>query len=678
MTNAKPKASGLAPRGFRLAELRSRIEGLAGLPGPNLAHWPRLALAALAVTLVASVVLAQMYVGKLGSALGDTDDATRLMMVRQLLRGGGWWSGQHLMRFQPPVGVYMHWSRLLDGGIASLDVMFRLVLSAADADLATRFLWPLLWIFPAAAAVMLIARRLGLGLLGNAAVIVVGVILVTDIPLYIQFRPGRIDHHDVQMTLAFLALAGAIQLRPNVIGAVLAGLATGLGLAVGLEGLVFDAVIGAAIGLQFAFDPRTARDARVYALALAASTVLAFLIQTPPWRWGVPACDALASNLTAAIAVAGVGLYLATRFTAGRSVWWRLGALAVVGALAGATYIGIYPRCRDGFFADVDPRIRPIWLNYVQEVRPIWVVTKHNPGQGVQFIAAWAWGVICWLLLGLRRERRCDMAWWLSGACLAMGIVAGSSVIRASGYAEWFSVPIVAALVIEVLARLGYRSLFVVVIAALVGGPMTASGLSVAAYNRVAPLFPAKPKKGAQLKKGPGAHPAKAVKAALPAKKAPAGEDGCFINAAYAPLAAARPTGLVLSEIDLGAFVVALSDHSALNGPYHRMGWGILKAHAILKAPADARAAGDAYDLARAAGVTYVLECRAHGRHGDRSDMTKLSLQKQLDAGHTPDWLQPLTPPTAALQVFRVTAPPVAVSAPELAPAVAVTPAVKP
>ncbi len=658
MTNAKPKASGLAPRGFRLTELRSRIEGLAGLPGPDLAPWPRLLLGALAVTLVASAVLAQMYFGKLRLALGDTDDATRLMLVRQLLNGGGWWSGQHLMRFQPPVGVYMHWSRLLDGGIASLDWLFRLALSAPDADLATRFVWPLLWIFPAAAALMLIARRLGLGLLGNAAVIVVGVILVTDIPMYIQFRPGRIDHHDVQMTLAFLALAGAIQLRPNVIGAVLAGVATGLGLAVGLEGLVFDAVIGAAIGLQFAFAPQGGRDTRAYALALTASTVLAFLIQTPPWRWGVPACDALASNLTAAIAVAGVGLYLTARFTATRSVWWRLGALAVVGALAGATYIGVYPRCRAGFFADVDPRIRPIWLNYVQEVRPIWVVAKHNMGQGVQFIAAWAWGVICWLFLGLRRERWRDMAWWLSGACLAMGIGAGANLIRASGYAEWFAVPIVAAAVVEALARFGYRSLFVVVLSALVGSPMTASGLSVAAYNQVAPLLPAKAKKGVKAKPG--------VKVAVrpAAKKAPAAEDGCFTSAAYAPLAKARPVGLVLSEIDLGAFVVAETDHSALNGPYHRMGWGILKAHSIFKAPADPTAPGDAYDLARAAGVSYVVECRAHARHGDRSDMTKLSLQKQLDAGQPPAWLQPLTPPATALQVFRVVAPPVTASAP--------------
>jgi hypothetical protein len=580
--------------------------------------------------------------------LGDTDDATRLMLVRQLLNGGGWWSGQHLMRFQPPVGMYMHWSRLLDGGIASLDLLFRLALPAASAEIATRFVWPLLWIFPAAAAVMLVARRLGLGLLGNAAVAVVGVILVTNIPIYIQFRPGRIDHHDVQMTLAFLALAGAVQLRPNLLGAVLAGVATGLGLAVGLEGLVFDAVIGAAIALQFAFDPQGGRDARAYALALAGTTVAAFLVQTPPWRWGVPACDALASNLTAAIAVAGVGLYLAARFTAGRSLWWRLGALAVVGVLAGGTYIGVYPRCRAGFFADVDPRIRPIWLNYVQEVRPIWVVAKHNMGQGVEYMSAWAWGVICWLILGLRRERRGDFAWWLSGACLAMGIVAGANVIRASGYAECFAVPIVAAAVIEVLNWAGYRSLFVVVLAALVGSPMTASGLSVAVYKQVAPLFPAKAKKGAKA----AAHPAK------PAKAAPAGSDQCFSTAAYAPLAAARPTGLVLSEIDLGAFIVATTDHSALNGPYHRMGWGILKAHSILKAPADPRAPGDAYDLARAAGVGYVLECRAHARHGDRSDMTKASLQKQLDAGHAPDWLQPLTPPDAALQAFRVVAPP--------------------
>jgi len=68
---------------------------------------------------------------------GDTDDATRIMLVRGLLHGQGWWD-QHLMRLQPPVGVYMHWSRLLDGGIALMERVFALVVDWPRADWLTR------------------------------------------------------------------------------------------------------------------------------------------------------------------------------------------------------------------------------------------------------------------------------------------------------------------------------------------------------------------------------------------------------------------------------------------------------------------------------------------------------------------------------------------------------------
>ena len=46
-----------------------------------------------------------------------------------------------------------------------------------------------------------------------------------------------------------------------------------------------------------------------------------------------------------------------------------------------------------------------------------------------------------------------------------------------------------------------------------------------------------------------------------------------------------------------------------------------------------------------------------HGAHGDRADMAKTSLQKRLDAGQPPAWLQPLSLQSDALQVYRVLPP---------------------
>ena len=607
-----------------------------------------MAFLALAVTAIMAVWLGVVNWDGMDTGYGDTDDATRLVAVRALLDGRGWWD-QLVTRFQPPMGVYMHWSRLLDGGIAGLDRLFRLALSADDAEFATRFTWPLLWIFPAALAALTTARRLGLGLLGNAAVVVCAVILASDIWLYIQFRPGRIDHHDVQMTCAFLALAGAVQPGRNLRGAVLAGVATGIGMAVGLESLVFGAAIGAMLALRFGFNREQAGAAEAYGLSLALTTALGFAIQTPPWRWGVEACDMLSWNLVAAVTVSGFGLAALARF--GARLRWpvRLGLLAGLGLMAGTTYLALYPHCLHGFFADVDPRIRPIWLNYVQEVRPIRLVLKKNLGEGVGRIAVWSLGAGCWLALGLRAARRRDFAWWLSGLLLAMGIAAGASAIRMTGYAEWFAVPVIAVAAVEVLVWAGYANWLAVVLAAAVASPATASAAAEGLTNRIVPLLPSKHAKPA---------------ARVARKKGPAPVDRCFDDAAFDTLADAKPAGVVLGEVDAGPFVLANTDDSALAGPYHRMGWGILRAHAILKAPSDGASAA----LARQAAIAYVVECRMHARHGDRDDMASTALQKRLDAGDPPTWLQPLSAKADPLQVYRVLPPGVAAGPPPAKP----------
>ncbi len=364
----------------------------------------------------------------------------------------------------------------------------------------------------------------------------------------------------------------------------------------------------------------------------------------------------LSWNLVAAVLVAGLGLAAVGRLAAGLPWLARLGLLAALGAASGGVYLALYPHCLHGFFADVDPRIRPIWLNYVQEVRPINIVLKRNLADGVERIAPWALGGIAWLLLGLRAEHRRDFAYWLNGLCLALGIAAAASAIRMTGYAEWFAVPIVAAAAAEVLAWSGYRNWLAVVLAAAVASPVTASGVASQATNRIVPLLPSR----SHAK--PAAHKAAA-------KKKPAPVDRCFDIDSYDTLDDAEPAGTVLGEVDLGPFILANTDHSALAAPYHRMSWGILRAHAILKSPAD----GASADLARQAGIAYVAECRMHANHGDRADMAKTALQKRLDAGQPPSWLQPLSVKTDPLQVYRVLAPG-EIAGPAPQPVVKVTP----
>lgn len=550
-------------------------------------------------------------------SLGDTDDAMRLVQMRELIHGRGWYD-QLQLRLQPPRGVYMHWSRLIDGALAALRSLFELGLSPARAEVAVRILWPSLWIVPTVLAAFATAKRLG----SHAAVFACALICVTDLALYVQFRSGRVDHHNVQIALCLIALAATVQPGRRRWGLV-AGAATGLGLAIGLEALAFEAAIGAAFALRFALDPKESRAALGYAAGLAAMTTCAFLLQTPPARWAVVACDAIGFNLVATILTASGGLALAVKLTQKRGLWVRLGALVALGAVALAVYLGLDPNCRNGIFADVDPRIMPIWLNNVQEIRTWVKLLKVDVEDAITLAVPCLLGVAAWLWLARDRRRRQDPAWILMGVVLFMGIVAGAAAVRMASYAEWFAVPLIAAAAADLARRYARGLMLPAAVIALIASPIALTGASVGAQKV---LFPPKPKP-----KGPADH--------------------CFEIASYADLKAATPIGLVMSEVDLGPLVLAHTPHSALAGPYHRMSWGIMASREAMAADADNGAAEAA---TRKLGVSYLLECRVHGNHSDRVGLTKNSLMKRLDSGRPPAWLEPLSEPKAFLQVYRV------------------------
>ena len=608
---------------------------------PDLGPWRRMVPAALAAAVVAMIILAVREIPDLPYRLGDTDDAMRIVMMRSLAAGRGWFD-QNITRLQPPYGVYMHWSRLIDGGLVALDKAFGLVMSPAGAELATRIAWPLLWIIPVSLAAVVTARRLA----GGAAVMACAILLATDMSLFLQFRPGRVDHHNVQIAMCMLALAGAAWGRAR--GAALAGFATGLGIAIGLEALVFEVIVGAYFALRYPLgDEKDAKRLMAYAGALGLSTVGFFLIQTPPWRWGVAACDAVAVNLVVPIAVVGLGLTVGVMLT--RKYDWRvrLGVLALVGAVAAALYVGLDRNCLGGPFADVDARLKVFWLPNVQEIRPISRVWKTDHDTVFTLVLPMAWGALAWLWLATKGPNRKDGFLILAGVMLLAGSVAGFSAIRMAGYAGWFAIPLIAAAVTGLVDRYAKGAMIVAAAAACAATPLFAASAATAIDKQVKVLT-AKPAK-------PG--PKVAAKPVAPAAPKPAPKpvakgrvisgDRCFQIAAYADLAK-QPAGLVLSEIDLGPFVLAHTPSSSMTAPYHRMSWGLVKAREALSIPADK--AGDAV---RKLGATYVLECPPHARNADRVGMPADSLQKRLDRGQPPAWLEPISD-KGVLKLYRV------------------------
>lgn len=577
-------------------------------PSPDLSSARAIGFASLGVGALICLVMALKHPVLI--SYGDTDDATRLTMVRDLLAGQGWFD-QALHRLHPPQGTWIHWSRLLDGGIASLILLLRQVDSPPAAEYWTRYAWPLLWIFPAVAAALALARNLG----GRSAAFLTAVLLAANVQLYRQFIPGRIDHHNVQITCAVIALACATARRQQAAWAAAGGMATALGLAVGLEAMPLQALIGAGYGLNFIRDRRAGRPAMAYGLTLALGTGALWLAETPPVRWGLPFCDALAINLTAGVAVAGAGLALAVWAAQRAPAWGRLALLAGAGAAAAATYVALDPACLHGPFAGMNPDVRRFWFDRIQEVQSLTKMLRIERGPAIVAIVQLFASLAAGLYLAGRRWRSLDPAALLTCACLIVSCLTAWFAWRMQDYVYWIGISALGAAFSWLAAGLLRDLLVPSAVASLLLSPVVLGGTAESATAALT-------RPGSRLVNA-GPH--------------------CFGPRGYAALAA-LPPGVVFTELDLGPFILAQSRHAVVAAPYHRM-WPVILAHhqAWNARPSQAES------RVRALGADYVVDCKPYPMVVDPGSFGSL-----LRKGTAPPWLERLSSPGAVLTIYRV------------------------
>ncbi|HVV95252.1 MAG TPA: hypothetical protein VHD15_17705 [Hyphomicrobiales bacterium] len=586
-------------------------------PIPDLTSRRALVAAALTVAAFAGAMQMALSWKLVQHGMVDTDDAMRLFMVHGLLDGAGWFN-VHVDRVAPPLGLDMHWSRFVDGGIAVLVLAFRTVLPRAAAEVAATSLWPVLWAFPAALGTLLAARRLG----GTAATFACLVFMLIYQLAFFAFRPGRIDHDNVQIAFTAIAFAGTLAIDRARWAGLAAGIGTGLALNIGLEALPLLALFGAGIGVRLALDPRLAPAARQYAVALALATAVPYVAQTAPTLLPRAVCDQIGANLVAGLLVASAGLLalaaLAPRLP-GPEV--RLAGLAVVGAAALAVYLAIHPSCVRGPFADVDPRLFSIWLDHVTEMQSLPAMLHTDPRAAVGLVTG-PFAAVATLGLALTRPWvRRDPAWIVAAVALVVAVLAMAYALRSGTYAMWFGMPVMAAAIVRIGLFGEPPALIRATATACLASPLVVTALAV------------------RLVAGLAAPP--------PPAHGIGGTSTCTAAPAFAGLDAAAP-GLVGGDIDLGPFILLYTGDSVLGAPYHRDSTGIREAHALMAATPDR-----ARTLAGEWGLAYLAHCAPAGPAGTPKDA---SLAAALDAGTTPPWLTPLSD-EGHLQVYRVAPP---------------------
>jgi hypothetical protein len=549
-------------------------------------------------------------------ALSDTDDNMRMMQVRGLLAGQGWYDlRQH--RLNPPWGADIHWSRLVDLPIAGIRLALVPLVGGVAAEKAAVAVAPLLPMGVAMAAVAATARRL----ISPRAFALAIAILLCGHSVRSMWSPLRIDHHGWQLALLAVAAAGLIDPK-RARGGALLGIATALSLVIGLEMLLYLALLGGIAVLLWVRDPAEGRRLATYGASVAGGTALGFLIFAS-WANRAPVCDAL-SPVWLSVAAAGGAVAVGLALLSPSSWPIRLGLAALGGAALAAGFALVWPHCL-GRLEGASPELVQLWLGNVREARPLY---RHGYAVAVGVAALPVAGLAGYAAM-LWRHRRDEPALVLWAATAAPALLAASLLLwqsRAGPAAQLLAVPGATALAWIVIARIFASRFLLVRVLGTVAAFLLVSGIVAQQSLR---LIPQKPKPG--------------MKAVNEANRL------CPTLWALKPVAQV-PRGQVLTFVDLGPRLITVTHHDAVAGPYHRNGRDIIDVMRAFRGSADAARA--TIERRR---IDYVLICPGLSESTIYASQAKGGFYTQLAAGKAPAWLEPVPlPAKSPYRMWRV------------------------
>jgi len=544
-------------------------------------------------------------------ALPDTDDNLRLAQVRAWLSGQGWFDlVQH--RFDPAHGGGdIHWSRLVDLPIAGIILVMKPLVGGAGAERIAVAVAPLLPLLVLMFALALTMKRL----VSDKAWALPAIGLLCAYSAIGMFAPLRIDHHGWQ--LAFLGIAVSAMADPRrALGGAVLGIASGLSLAIGLEMMIYLALLGGATVLLWVADRDQRRRLAAYAAALVATTAAGFLIfASDANRQAV--CDALSPVWLSDAAVGGAAM-LGLAMLKLDDWRARLGAAVAAGGIVAGFHIMAWPNCLQRL-EGVSPEATTLWLDHVREARPFY---RHGWRVGSVAVALPVTALFGWALLIWRAWKRGPEG----RDVLARTIGVALPAVVAFALLFW---QMRAAPAAQMMALPGATALIVLVAAAWMNSPKlwlhaAAVVLVLFAFGAAVPVA---------MKLVP---PEKKV---AMASKVAAANRRCPSLAALAPIQR-QPKGMVFTFIDLGPRLIVATHHDAVGGPYHRNDRAIADAMKAFRGDE-----AQAHRIIREYRSDYLLICPNMSTATIFMSEAPKGFYGQLVGGKVPSWLQPVQLP---------------------------------
>ena len=552
----------------------------------------------------ATYFIAERWTAIHAFALGDTDDNMRIMQVRALLHGQGWYDLRQY-RLDPPWGANIHWSRLVDLPIAALILGLKPFLGGAAAERWAGAIAPMLPYLLVLFSIALTVRRL----------VDPRAYPLAFLPLFWagstngMFMPERIDHHGWQ--LAFLALGVACAADPRrTRGGLLLGLATALSLAIGLEMLIYLAILGTAMVLFWIVDRAEAERLRAYAVALSGGTALSFLIFASNANRAA-VCDALSPVWLSDALLGGALLFLLARLSP-QSWTARLGLAAAAGLAIAGFHAFLFPHCLRRL-EGVSPEVEQLWLSHVREARPVY---RHGWRTASSIVAIPITGTIGWLVLAwLKRHDRDHLR--RIAAAAAPALVAALLLL-------WQTRTGPAA---QMLGSIGAAALVWLLFPKIWGSKLAPLAVAGTALLVVAGAGAALP---FTLKFFPDDKPT--------ARDVAIRRANFLCNSMWGLWPVARqPKGMVFTFIDLGPRLIAVTPHDAVGGPYHRNGEQIADVMNAFRGSSD-----QAHRIIGKYRSDYLLTCPNSSTTTIFRAETPKGFYAQLADGKVPNWLQPV------------------------------------
>jgi hypothetical protein len=549
--------------------------------------------------------------------LPDTDDNMRIMQVRALLHGQGWYDLRNY-RMNPPYGANIHWSRLVDLPIAGLILALRPFLGGAAAERWAVAVAPMLPYLLLLFSLALTARRL----LGPTAYLLAFTALFFAGSNNGMFTPERIDHHGWQLALLALSVS-SIADRDRVRGGIVLGLSTALSLAIGLEMIIYLALLGAAVVLFWVDEPQERERLRAYAVTLGGATALAFLIfASNDNRKAV--CDALSPVWLSDALIGSAVMFALAWLTPGD--WKRRLALGAVGGLVIAAFHAFtWPHCIQRL-EGVSPEVDRLWLSHVKEARPVY---RHGWRIATLIVALPITGAIGWAVLAWRRWGDRELRRRILGAALPC-FTASLLLLwqtRTGPAAQMTAVVGGAAIVWLLLPRFwNSRNFLSVVVGSFlvvaIGGGML--------VPIVVGFIPEPPTSARDKQIGKA-------------------NNLCGSMWGLRPIAF-QPKGVVMTFVDLGPRLIAVTHHDAITGPYHRNGQQIADVMNFWRGSEP-----QSHRLATKYRVNYVLSCPNSSTTTIFTAEAPKGFYGQLQNGRAPSWLKPVPlPKDSPYRMWRV------------------------